>query len=118
MEKPESQIRQVELGDVSLRTHSQMNYVGMSSLLILAVKFIMHTIQEFSYSTAAPKTLAVSEEVRLLLGITSDVADSTEFAEIFSGNAVTTDMDPHAMCYGGINLGIGPGNLVMVEQSI
>ena len=64
----------------------------------------------FSYSTAAPKTLAVSEEVRLLLGITSDAADSTEFAEIFSGNAVTTIWNHMQCAMGGINLGIGPGN--------
>ena len=65
----------------------------------------------FPTPTAAPKTLAVSEEVCLLLGIKSDAADSIEFAEIFSGNAVTTDMDPHAMCYGGHQFGNWAGQL-------
>ena len=95
-----------------------MNYVGMRLTNTRRQVHNAYYSRVFPTPTAAPKTLAVSEEVRLLLGITSDVADSTEFAEISSGNAVTTDMDPHAMCYGGINLGIGPGNLVMVEQSI
>ena len=89
MEKPESQIRQVELGDVTFENPFTNELPGDESLLILAVKFIMHTIQEFFLLHGSSETLAVSEEVRLLLGITSDVADSTEFTEIFSGNAVT-----------------------------
>ena len=111
MEKPESQIRQVELGDVIFENPFTNELRGDEQLTNTR-----RQVHNAYYSrvlptpTAAPKTLAVSEEVRLLLGITSDVADSTEFAEIFSGNAVT-QIWIHMQCaMGGINLGIGPGN--------
>ena len=50
MEKPESQIRQVELEDVIFENPFTNELRGDECLPILAVKFIMHTIQEFSYS--------------------------------------------------------------------
>lgn len=112
MEKPESQIRQVELEDVIFE-NPFTNELRGDELLTNTRRQVHNAYYSrvFPTPTAAPKTLAVSEEVRLLLGITSDVADSTEFAEIFSGNAVTTDMDPHAMCYGGHQFGNWAGQL-------
>ena len=112
MEKPESQIRQVKLGDLTFDNPFTNELRGDEE-----ITNTRRQVHNAYYSrvlptpTAAPETLVVSEEVSLLLGITSDVADSTEFTEIFSGNAVTADMDPHAMCYGGHQFGNWAGQL-------
>ena len=112
MEKPESQIRQVKLGDLTFENPFTNELRGDEE-----ITNTRRQVHNAYYSrvlptpTAAPETLVVSEEVSLLLGITSDVADSTEFTEIFSGNAVTADMDPHAMCYGGHQFGNWAGQL-------
>ena len=112
MEKPESQIRQVKLGDLTFDNPFTNELRGDEE-----ITNTRRQVHNAYYSrvlptpTAAPKTLVVSDEVSLLLGITSDVADSTEFSEIFSGNAVTADMDPHAMWYGGHQYGNWAGQL-------
>ncbi len=61
--------------------------------------------------TFSPSTLAVSEEVFSLLGLEHELERSQEFAQIFSGNALTYDMEPHAMCYGGHQFGNWAGQL-------
>lgn len=60
---------------------------------------------------AAPRTLAVWEEVAALLGIPTSVCGSQQFAEIFGGNRLTSGMAPHAMCYGGHQFGNWAGQL-------
>ena len=112
MEKPESPMRQVTLGDLKFVNPFTTELSGDQDL-----SNTRRQVHDAYYSrvfptpTAAPKTLIVSEEVRLLLGISSGLADSDEFAEVFSGNAVTADMDPHAMCYGGHQFGNWAGQL-------
>ena len=62
-------------------------------------------------ATAKPKTLAVTEDVCSLIGISSKAAKSNDFTQVFSGNATTKGMDPHAMCYGGHQFGNWAGQL-------
>ena len=62
-------------------------------------------------ATAKPETLAVTEDVCSLIGISSKAAKSNDFTQVFSGNATTKGMDPHAMCYGGHQFGNWAGQL-------
>jgi serine/tyrosine/threonine adenylyltransferase len=60
---------------------------------------------------AAPRTLAWSPEVAELLGIPPEVAESDDFAQVFSGNRVPAGADPHAQNYGGHQFGNWAGQL-------
>ncbi len=60
---------------------------------------------------AAPRTLAVADEVAGLLGITPEYARSEEFAQVMSGNRIPVGADPHAACYGGHQFGNWAGQL-------
>ena len=61
--------------------------------------------------TSKPETLAISIEALKLLGLETDITESENFAQVFSGNALTRDMEPHAMCYGGHQFGNWAGQL-------
>ena len=61
--------------------------------------------------TANPKLLATSKEVLDMVGISEAEASSEYFSQIFSGNALTDGMDPHAACYGGHQFGNWAGQL-------
>jgi len=60
---------------------------------------------------AAPRTLAWSPEVAELLGLTPEVCESQDFAEVFSGNRVPDGADPFAMAYAGHQFGSWAGQL-------
>lgn len=60
---------------------------------------------------AAPTTLAWSPEVVELLGLDPSVAESDDFAQVFSGNRVPAGADPHAQAYGGHQFGNWAGQL-------
>ncbi|MGY6501546.1 MAG: protein adenylyltransferase SelO [Acidimicrobiales bacterium] len=60
---------------------------------------------------AAPRTLAVSPEVAELLGLSSEVTGSQDFADVFAGNRVPAGADPFAMNYGGHQFGNWAGQL-------
>ena len=46
-----------------------------------------------------------------MLGISDDDVDTPAFAHLVTGNLVTPDMDPYAMCYGGHQFGNWAGQL-------
>jgi uncharacterized protein YdiU (UPF0061 family) len=52
-----------------------------------------------------PELVAYSREVAEFLGIDSATCETQEFAEIFTGNRLLPDMDPHATVYGGHQFG-------------
>ena len=59
----------------------------------------------------APQLVAYSAEVADSLGLSVADCESAAFAEIFTGNRVLADMDPHATCYGGHQFGNWAGQL-------
>jgi uncharacterized protein YdiU (UPF0061 family) len=61
--------------------------------------------------TAAPRTLAWSAEMAELLGLSTEVCASGDFAAVFSGNRVPEGADPFAMVYGGHQFGNWAGQL-------
>ena len=60
---------------------------------------------------AAPRVLAVAEEVAALLELPPAFVNSADFAAVFGGNTLLPGMDPHAMCYGGHQFGNWAGQL-------
>ncbi len=61
--------------------------------------------------TAAPVTLAVTDEMLDVLGLDRADAESERFAQVFSGNELLDGMDPYAMNYGGHQFGNWAGQL-------
>ena len=61
--------------------------------------------------TADPALIAHSPEVAAELGISHDAVHSDQFARVFSGNEVLTNMTPFAMTYGGHQFGNWAGQL-------
>ena len=61
--------------------------------------------------TAAPRLLAVADEVAEMLGLTEDQVASEEFQDVVTGNLVLPGMDPFAMRYGGHQFGHWAGQL-------
>ncbi|MDD9961624.1 MAG: YdiU family protein [Gammaproteobacteria bacterium] len=59
----------------------------------------------------APELLAYAIEVAELIGLSERDCASDAFAQVFSGNRVLADMDPHATCYGGHQFGNWAGQL-------
>jgi uncharacterized protein YdiU (UPF0061 family) len=57
---------------------------------------------------AAPRVVAVSDEVAAMLGVDTK---ATDFAEVFSGNALLPGMQGYAMAYGGHQFGHWAGQL-------
>ena len=69
----------------------------------------------FSYvtpkTTEKPEILHVSNEVLVMLGLSSNDAKSKEFLNVFTGNSVLENTTPFAMCYGGHQFGNWAGQL-------
>jgi serine/tyrosine/threonine adenylyltransferase len=61
--------------------------------------------------TAGPQTLCWSAEVAELLGLSTEVCESADFAAVFSGNRVPQGAVPFAMVYGGHQFGNWAGQL-------
>jgi len=59
----------------------------------------------------APQLIAYSREVAALLGIDARDIESTQFAQIFAGNATAPGMQPYAANYGGHQFGHWAGQL-------
>ena len=59
----------------------------------------------------APELLAYAVEVAELIGLAERDCASDNFLQVFSGNRVLADMDPHATCYGGHQFGNWAGQL-------
>ncbi len=59
----------------------------------------------------APELLAYAVEVAELIGLSERDCASDAFLQVFSGNRVLADMDPHATCYGGHQFGNWAGQL-------
>ena len=59
----------------------------------------------------APALVAYSKEAAGLLDLQPEDINITEFAQVFSGNALLPGMDPYAMCYGGHQFGNWAGQL-------
>ena len=61
--------------------------------------------------TAKPVLVAYSLEVARSLGLGVDECTDPTFAQVFSGNALLSGMQPHATCYGGHQFGNWAGQL-------
>lgn len=62
-------------------------------------------------AVAAPKTLAVSADMMARLGLDESLGKSSDFASVFSGNALLDGSRPYAMNYGGHQFGNWAGQL-------
>lgn len=60
---------------------------------------------------AKPTLAAYSREAASLLDFSETFCQSPEFSEIFSGNKITSELKPFAMCYGGHQFGNWAGQL-------
>ena len=58
-----------------------------------------------------PKLVAYSRDLAKDLGLDYDDCESSEFVDVFSGNALLDGMKPFAMCYGGHQFGNWAGQL-------
>ncbi|MBI3593755.1 MAG: YdiU family protein [Nitrospirae bacterium] len=58
-----------------------------------------------------PKLVAYSRELADEINLSSEVCESFEFLELFSGNRLLDGMDPYASCYGGHQFGSWAGQL-------
>ena len=59
----------------------------------------------------SPKLVAYSREMAEELGLSSELCESEDFVQVFSGNKVLSGMDPYATCYGGHQFGSWAGQL-------
>src|SRR5690606_3062509 len=62
-------------------------------------------------STSRPQMIHVSSNMLENLGLSVNDGRSTEFLEVFTGNAVLPKTRPYAMCYGGHQFGNWAGQL-------
>ena len=60
---------------------------------------------------ASPSLVTYSKEVAKLLDLTEETCESEQFAQVFTGNLLLPQMDPHATCYGGHQFGTWAGQL-------
>jgi uncharacterized protein YdiU (UPF0061 family) len=60
---------------------------------------------------AAPRLLALSDEVARLLELDPATLDAEELAQVFAGNRLLPGMEPFAACYGGHQFGHWAGQL-------
>ncbi|MCX7393742.1 MAG: YdiU family protein [Planctomycetales bacterium] len=60
---------------------------------------------------ARPQLVAYSREVARQLDLTSEVCESDDFIQVFSGNRLSAGMDSYATCYGGHQFGHWAGQL-------
>lgn len=58
-----------------------------------------------------PTTLAISDEVADVLGLSGAFRASPDFANVFGGNTLLEGMEPFAACYGGHQFGHWAGQL-------
>jgi len=70
-----------------------------------------------------PTLLAHSDAVGQLLELSPSVFEQEEFAQVFSGNKVLSDMQPHATCYGGHQFGnwagqLGDGRAITLGETV
>jgi uncharacterized protein YdiU (UPF0061 family) len=85
-------------GDPSAAPHSRQVYGAAWSRVLPA-------------PVAAPRLIAHSREVAALVGFTPGDVASSQFAEVFGGNALIDGMDPYAANYGGHQFGHWAGQL-------
>jgi serine/tyrosine/threonine adenylyltransferase len=74
-------------------------------------------------SVAAPRLIAYSREVAMLLDLTPTACESPEFVQVFAGNRLLAAMDPFAMCYGGHQFGnwagqLGDGRAIILGETV
>ncbi len=72
---------------------------------------------------ADPRVLAVSAEMLHTLGLSDADAQTPEFAQVFSGNALLEGMQPHASNYGGHQFGnwagqLGDGRAITLGEAV
>jgi len=58
-----------------------------------------------------PQLIAYSKEVAEILNLTGKECESSDFAQVFSGNRILKGMSPYATCYGGHQFGHWAGQL-------
>ena len=58
-----------------------------------------------------PRLVAYSREVANRLELSDALCQTQDFADVFVGNRMLPDMDPHATCYGGHQFGNWAGQL-------
>jgi uncharacterized protein YdiU (UPF0061 family) len=58
-----------------------------------------------------PQLVAVSAEVAELLDLSTELCDSEDFTNVFTGNRIANGMEPYALCYGGHQFGHWAGQL-------
>ncbi len=58
-----------------------------------------------------PQLIAYSPELAATLGLSPESCESSDFAQVFSGNRLLPGMAPYAMCYGGHQFGNWAGQL-------
>lgn len=72
---------------------------------------------------AAPRLIAHSREMAARLGLTDSFIASSEFAQVFGGNALLPGMEPYAANYGGHQFGhwagqLGDGRAITLGETI
>jgi uncharacterized protein YdiU (UPF0061 family) len=70
-----------------------------------------------------PRALAISREMAQTLGFSADDLASSEFAQVFGGNALMEGMQPYAANYGGHQFGnwagqLGDGRAISLGETI
>ena len=58
-----------------------------------------------------PQQVAVSSEVAELLDLSPELCLSDDFTDVFTGNRLSSGMEPYALCYGGHQFGHWAGQL-------
>jgi len=61
--------------------------------------------------SAKPQMVAYSREVAELLDLSTQLFESDDFVQVFTGNRLTKGMEPYATCYGGHQFGYWAGQL-------
>jgi len=74
-------------------------------------------------AVTAPRLIAHSREVAELVGIAETDVTSSDFAQVFGGNALMTGMAPYAACYGGHQFGhwagqLGDGRAITLGETV
>lgn len=60
---------------------------------------------------SGPQLVHYSEDAAALLGLSREDCTGDEFLQVFAGNLLLENMDPHATCYGGHQFGNWAGQL-------
>ncbi len=72
---------------------------------------------------SAPRVIVVARDVAAAVGISEADTRTTEFADVFGGNALLDGMAPYAACYGGHQFGnwagqLGDGRAITLGETI